>query len=174
MIGEGTQLARGVTLIWAESSQKKTPLAAVTFRIEQEGPDKGSLIEFEGYMSENAQARTIESLEACGWDGERDETIGINQVNLVIEREEQADKVGKKTGRMVVRVRFVTRLDRVGGRFAPADAARAMQLKQQAKGLLLQFKASQPAQPQNSGASFQHGANAPPSTGQSAPGGPKF
>lgn len=170
MIPEGIYQARGLSLLAAESSKSKTPVMVINFRIETEGTSKGAMIEYDGYLTPGTQARTIESLYACGWDGENASTISTNLVNIVIEHEDQVDKDNKPTGRKVARVRWVNDLERGGGRYAAVDAGRAQQMMQEAKGLLLQHKASLPTKPQGSGTSFEHGANA----GQQATGSRKF
>lgn len=159
MIPEATLKARCMSpAVWCESdNENKTPFVALTFRIQDEaaGSSNNSTIVWRGFLSEKAQARTIESLNTCGWDGDRDESVMTNEVNLVIEHEDQQDRDGKLTGRKQARIRWINSLDRAVVK--PADPARAMQLKQEAKGLLLKFRASQPT---NSGTQASH--QAPP------------
>ena len=63
MISEGSFKARGVAASMGKSSQKGTLCVSVTLRLE-DGPHKGEMIDWVGWMSDATRARTAESL---GW-----------------------------------------------------------------------------------------------------------
>jgi hypothetical protein len=87
MIPEGNYLARGTSMSEGKSKDKGTPGITVVFSITQDGPQKGQLIEWNGWMTEKSEGRTGESLALCGWDGTDPKTIGAREVLLVVEHE---------------------------------------------------------------------------------------
>src|SRR5271154_1906788 len=88
MIAEGMYKARGTSLSVGKSGQKGTLGATVVFSITQDGPQKGQLIEWTGWLTDGAKGRTGESLVLCGYDGADSTSIGKNEVLLVIEHED--------------------------------------------------------------------------------------
>ena len=59
MISSGTFKAHGVKIGMAASSQKGTEAVVVSLELD-EGPDKGSRIDWVGWLSEKTAARTAE------------------------------------------------------------------------------------------------------------------
>lgn len=85
MLNPGNYKARGVSATLEKSSQKGTEQVNVTFRLES-----GETVHWIGYFTEKTEARTVESLMLCGWDGTDFASFsGIDQkdVMLVIEHE---------------------------------------------------------------------------------------
>jgi hypothetical protein len=130
-------------LSWITSPEKGTPGVEVTFRL-LEGPDKDATIRWVGWLSDSTVSRTQESLGLMGYDGDRDESIQGNEVNLVIEDEEYPKKDGS-TGRRP-RVRWVNSLSGGGG-FEPMSAAQISGAKERLKAAALAAKSKKPAAP---------------------------
>lgn len=164
MVGEGTYAARASTLLFAKSSKKETPVAAIVFIIEAEGPYKGSQVEYEGWLTENTKARTFESLGYCGYDGTDPKTISRNQVFIEVEHKDNTNNDGQVTGKRA-RVRWVNASDGARGGYAELDNAARASLESDVRGQFLAWRQQQPAKPAAPAASFPHGANAP--SGQS-------
>src|SRR5271170_7965138 len=99
LIKEGSYKARGVSIVWGKSENKGTPQVTVAFAI-QEGPDKGQILEWRGYMTDGTSERTAESLAICGYEPDApdpDSTIGTNEVVLVVENETYTSATNGKT-----------------------------------------------------------------------------
>lgn len=103
----GAHEARPTSYVFGKSSKKETEMVTVNFQFVG-GPNDGKRISWNGYFTEKTAARTMDSLEYCGWDGVK---IGANlpgfgtkNVELVIEEEEGQD------GEMYPRVQWVNRL----------------------------------------------------------------
>lgn len=128
---------------------------AVEFEI-LEGEDAGEFITWYGYFTDDTEARTIDSLRNCGWQGD-DLTelkgMGSRKVQLVIEDETYEGKVHS-------RVRWVNRFGGNGVQLAKTmDAQRRRELAARLRGLA----ASTPALPAD-GAPAQLGKPGPAPT----------
>lgn len=154
MIAEGTYIARAISMIFSKSSQKGTPFVAVAFRIESDGPEKNAIQEWQGWLSDKAEARTAESIRICGYDGENESSISRNQVSITVEHEEYPENSGNKRPR----IRWINDPTRAAAQ--AVDGATAMQMKERLKGLIMAQNAANP--PKANGADFPHGANVAP------------
>jgi hypothetical protein len=166
----GKYQARAITMSPHESKQKHTKFWNVVLRIEDEGPQKGQFAEWQGYLTEATQARTLESLSYMGFDGSTPDSIGKNLVYIDVEHETypEKDDQGQPTGKMITRHRVAWVNGSAGGnRFEQLDATKALQARDELRSLMLAFQANQPQKPSqatqqaNAGASFPYGANAP-------------
>jgi hypothetical protein len=97
LIPAGSYLARA-TDNWAlgESAVKQTPYARLEFEI-QEGPYKGKRLTKDLYFTEKTWERAIESLRACGFEGDDISNLaGVtkNVVSITVEHEMMTDKTG--------------------------------------------------------------------------------
>lgn len=141
MIATGSYRARGISLDFIESPEKQTPGVKVVLRLE-EGPDKGSNIEWIGWLSEKTIQRTGESLSLFGHDGEDASTITRNEVIAVIEHEEYTRKNGEVAHRP--RVSWIN--DPSGaGRFVQMGPAAVAGAKERIKAAMMAAKAKKPA-----------------------------
>ena len=120
-------------LAWVSSPETGTPGVEVTFRI-LDGVDKDATIRWDGWLSDSTVARTQESLGLMGFDGDRDESVMGNEVNIVIEEEEYPKKDGTQGKRP--RVRWVNSLSGGGG-FEAMSAAQIAGAKERLKAAAL-------------------------------------
>lgn len=101
--------ARAFQWGFGKSPDKRTPYVQVSFELTA-GDQKGRRLLWRGYLTEDAAARTIESLRLMGWRGSRldDGLPGLhtNEVELVVEHEESQ----KEAGKFWPKVAFVNRL----------------------------------------------------------------
>lgn len=137
MLPEGTYLARGTTISFGDS-KKGTPCANVVFVIESKGPQEGVNIEWPGWLSEGAKARTVEALGYCGYDGENEKTISTNQVQLVIEHEDYTNESGKTFTN--AKVKWVNDPARGGAMISTEDAGKSAAIKADLRGLMMAQK----------------------------------
>lgn len=103
-IPNGTYRARAKEWILTEIGEKNTPAVSIEFGFSD--PSLGNAtIAWDGWLTEKAADRTIESLRYCGWEGlDLTELQGLdrNEVDLVIEAEEYE-------GRTYPKVKWVNR-----------------------------------------------------------------
>ncbi len=167
LIAEGSYQARGVSMQAVKSQHKGTQGVTVTFVILDEGPAKNRMVEWTGWLSENTEARTAESLAICGYDGTNPETVKTNLVQLVIEHEPYTNPTTGKTYTNH-KVRWVNDINRGRTQHAPMEGAERMSAMDRLKGLVLSEKqklaqeaAKRQQQPAGADGSFEYGANAP-------------
>jgi hypothetical protein len=168
LISEGSYMARGTSLALINSTNKNTPGATVVFAIADEGPFKGKLIEWTGWLTEKTADRTAESLEFCGFDGKDEKTISKNLVQIVIEHETYAktdEENGTEKVYVSAKVRWVNDPGRARTQFKPMDDVQKNEAMATLRGLVLAKKQAREqsiaAGAQGSGSSFDFGANAP-------------
>jgi hypothetical protein len=172
MIAEGMYKARGTSLSVGKSGQKGTLGATVVFSITQDGPQKGQLIEWTGWLTDGAKGRTGESLVLCGYDGADPTSIGKNEVLLVIEHEDiPADPNNPNAPpRKRARVSWVNDPARGGMGMVPLDGAEQAQVLADLRGLVFAKREEMNKKAAAAGgdsAGFNYGAN-----GTGAPGAP--
>lgn len=112
MIAEGYYTGRGIKGQLAESGDKRTPKVEVLVEIADDGEHQGARLRWDGWLTDAAAPRTLESLRHLGWQGEMlTDLAGIdaNLVQLKIVHEEYEDK---QTGEIKksARVAFINRL----------------------------------------------------------------
>jgi hypothetical protein len=110
-----------------------TELVRVEFEFTS-GTVAGQSIYWDGFFTEKTQERTLESLEACGWDGAslKDlKGLGTKEVELVVELEKGND------GNEYAKVKWVNGLNRRAVQ-QELDAGSLSNLEQRMKGLMLQ------------------------------------
>jgi hypothetical protein len=105
----GVYRARAVT---GEPGTTKngTDYISVMFEI-TEGPERGKHAYWDGYMSDKAYLRTVQTLRSCGWDGEDIvalEGLGAREVEIDVRDEEY-------NGKVYTKVAFVNDPTRGGG-----------------------------------------------------------
>ena len=142
MIAEGMYKARGTSLSVGKSGQKGTLGATVVFNITQDGPAKGQLVEWVGWLTDGAKARTGESLVLCGYDGTDPASIGAKEVLLVIEHEDVPPDPNNPNAppRKRARVSWVNDPNRGGMGMVPLDGAEREQVMQDLRGLIFAKK----------------------------------
>jgi hypothetical protein len=141
MIANGTYMARAAgPLVWGKSEVKGTPQVTVTFRIEDEGPFKGRLIEWRGYMTDATRERTGESLAILGYDPlseNPDVTVVRNVAAIVIESE---DYTSPTNGKVYTNARVKWINDPNRGRMSSSvqlDEAEKQVFRDSMKGIIL-------------------------------------
>lgn len=103
----GEHPARAVEWALRSVGQNETPAVAVRFRL-TDGPRRANYITWDGWLTDKAFDRTIESLQYCGWKGDdlRDlQGLDANEVSLVIELEDYTDPNGEF--KQIPKVRWV-------------------------------------------------------------------
>ena len=159
MIPEGDYLAIAITsLTTGDSSKAKTPCVYTTFRIESDGPSKGSLIDWQGWLTEKTADRVSESLVYCGFDGTDPASVMTKKVKIVIEHEAIPDT---NPPRMQARIKWINDPNR-SGTVVPHDAARQAEVFGNLRGLVIAKKAEIDKKLAAMGgdpASFNYGAN---------------
>lgn len=148
MISEGSFKARGIAASMGKSSQKGTLCVSVTLRLE-DGPHKGEMIDWVGWMSDATRARTAESLELLGFDGDDLASTNRNEVIAVIEHEEFT----KQNGEVMVtpRVKWLNDPKRGGAKFAALSPGETQALMGSLRGYVLAAKAAKGEAPRNGG-----------------------
>lgn len=129
---------------------------AVSFEL-LEGPNAGEKITWYGYFSEKTWERTVESLRACGWEGDdlaHLDGIDRNEVLLVIEHEPNQD------GKVFAKVRWVNKLG--GGGVALKEALEGRELQSFAAQMKGRIKALSAGKPSAKPASRPAPARQPP------------
>ena len=172
MIPEGNYLGRGASYSEGESKLKGSPGVMVLFSITQKESDqKGQTVEWEGWWSDKAKDRTAESLTLCGYDGVDPNTIGTNEVLLVVVHEvippDPANPPPPGTPpRKRARVAWVNDPERGGSRLVPMDGAKLEVFRADMRGVLAAKREEMAKKRAASGdTSFNYGANgAPPGT----------
>jgi len=174
-IPPGFYHARAVSLVFTKSTGKGTPAATVAFALTDDGPHKGTIIEWNGWLTDNNKERVAESLAYCGYDSEDEQTVTRNIVQLVIDDEEYTNP---ETNRTTVRsrVQWVNDPARGGGSGKPMDEFQRAEAKNALRGLVLAKKQEIEKNRAAAGkddASFGFGANAPPADPPAAGSGSK-
>ena len=141
----GSYKARAVSADMITSSKKNTPGVTVTLRVEDEGPFKGELTDWTGWLTDGTKARTAESLALMGFDGTDLTTVTRNEVVIVVEDEEWTTEKGEK--RTTPRVRWINDPSRGGAKFAAMDPAQKQSMLSELRGLVLAQKQSKPGDP---------------------------
>jgi hypothetical protein len=175
MIPEGNYLARGTSMSEGKSKDKGTPGVTVVFSITQEGPQKGQLLEWNGWLTEKSEARTAESLALCGWDGADPKTVGTKEVLLVVEHEVIPPDPNKPAPdpnappRKRAKVAWVNDPARGGMGMVPIDGVEREEVMSKLRALVFAKKEemAKKAAASGDGTSFNYGAN-----GTGAPPGP--
>jgi len=186
MIPEGNYLARGTSMSEGKSKDKGTPGITVVFSITQEGPQKGQLLEWNGWLTEKSEGRTAESLALCGWDGSDPKTISSKEVLLVVEHEVIPPDPNKPAPdpsappRKRAKVAWVNDPARGGMGMEPLDGAEREQVMSNLRALVFAKREEMNKKAAASGdaASFNFGANGagapagalPPAQQQPTPG----
>jgi hypothetical protein len=135
MIATGTFKARGCSdLEIVKSSKQETPGVRVLLQL-LEGPDKGSTIEWVGWVSDKTIERTNESLGFMGYDGENPSSVKNKDVSIVIEKEQydrQTESGQTVTNEKAV-VRWINDPNAAGGRFLATTASEQAGIMQRLK-----------------------------------------
>lgn len=123
-----------------KSPEKETPGVRVICRY-LDGPNEGQTIEWIGWLSDKAIARTGESLVNMGYDGEDLSTVTRNKFQGVTEDEEYDKADGSKGTR--ARLKWING----GSRMVAMSAPEATGAKDRLKAAMLAAKAAKPAAP---------------------------
>jgi hypothetical protein len=114
---------------FGKSSQQETPGVSVSIRLE-EGPHKGTILEWKSYLTEKAKPRTVESLVLMGFDGEDPTSVMKNEIIAVLENEtnEYVNDKGEKRSYTETRIKWINDPGRTGGaKFLPlTDSEKAV------------------------------------------------
>ena len=142
IIQAGSYRARGIAAAAGKSSLKGTLCVTVTLRLE-DGPHNGELIDWVGWMSDATRARTAESLDLLGFDGDDLATACANEVTAVIEHEEFV----KNNGEVLItpRVKWINDTKRGGAKFAALSPGETQALMGSLRGYVLAAKAARGA-----------------------------
>jgi hypothetical protein len=121
LIPKGKHSARGSDPQFGFTDGGK-PQVSVTFTITDEGEANGREIVWFGYFTEKTEARTLESLRICGWEGDDLTNLGPldNDVSIVVDHEQYE-------GKWQAKVRWVNKAG--GGNFKMAKPMSPEQLK---------------------------------------------
>src|SRR5215467_13714889 len=101
---QGTYQAKAIgEVVLGKSAQKGTPFIEFYFQVTK-GELEGSKVRYTGYFTDGTQKRTIDSLRACGWNGDnlavfRDGALhGLDnkEVEIVTTLEEFTNDKGEK------------------------------------------------------------------------------
>lgn len=152
MLTEGSWKAKATSLVIKQASTGKK-FVDVLFRLE-DGPDRGRAINWQGWLSPKAQKRTIEALNAMGFDGEHLESCK-NEVIVVVGNEEYEAEDGTK--RVRARVQWVNDPNRSAGFGEELDKGELQETMKELRGLHADAK-----KPQAANASFKFGHNVDP------------
>ena len=106
MIAEGSYRARGTRKSEAKSPDKGTPCVIVACKL-LEGPDEGKSLDWVGWLTDGAIAKTAESVSTMGY-GDSDEGQSPNEFVVVIEHEEFQRDNGEMAKR--ARIRWINNL----------------------------------------------------------------
>jgi hypothetical protein len=169
-----------------ESKEKHTPMFFVLFEITQ-GENKGQTVRWEGWLTEGAQARTIESLIYCGLESDDlASPVGIdkNEVPIVVDEEtymapvmEKGQPVFDESGKPKTVQRFSSRVQWVNNPARGAsvhesmDTAAAAVFAERMKGNIAATRAAMKRPTSKVAAaaeSFDFGANTDPNDPNSA------
>lgn len=171
MIPEGNYLARGMSMSDGKSKIKGSHGITVVFNVTQDGPHKGQILEWTGWLSDASKGRTAESLVLCGFDGQDPETIKKNEVLLVVQHEDIPPDPNNPSApvRKRARVSWVNDPARGGMGMEPLDGAERAQVMADLRGLVFakREEMNKKAAASGDGTSFNYGAN-----GTGAPPGP--
>lgn len=140
MLATGSYDAKGVSLSFGKSPEKGTPCVIVKLQL-LEGPDKGATTEWVGWLTENTEARTGESLRLMGYDGVNDASVGANVFSAVIEHEPYTKADGTPAERD--RVAWVNARG-AAGRFQQMSSAEVSGAKERLKAAMTALKAKSP------------------------------
>ena len=150
MLTAGNYKARATKALLAQVGKNETPAMQIVFQIQDEGPHQGDTIRWDGWLTEKAQDRTIESLQHCGWTGDdvsvfaRDgaplQGLDLNDVELVVEMESY-EKEGET--KHAAKVQWVNRIG--GGRGLNVEnampEAKALAFAEKMKGIVHKTRA---------------------------------
>lgn len=141
----GSYKARAIAPVTIQkSSNKETPGATVSLRLE-EGPHKGAIIEWTGWLSEKAKPRTIESLVLMGFDGDDPASVQKNEIVAVLDNEtrEYTNDAGEKKTVTEARVQWINDPNRAGGaKFLPLNDAEKASIAGEIRAAVAAHKAS--------------------------------
>ena len=129
MIAEGRYKVRGVEGALVAVGQNHTEAVQVIVEIVQEGPNKGERYRWDGWLTDKAAQRTLESLRHLGWATDRlDDLAGIDGKEAIAVI---AHETNEKDGKVYARVQWINGVGagikdeaRVGGVAAKALADR--------------------------------------------------
>jgi hypothetical protein len=163
LVSDGSYLARAVTLKWTKSKHKGTLGATIVFRITGDGPFKGRELEETFYLTDQTREKAAQFLALCGYDGDNDESVQRNEVQIDVEQE-QYNPDPTKPPIVRARVQWVSEPGRTRAIHTPMEETEKLSAKAALKGLVLQKQqeiAKAAAAPKDTGTSFPFGANAP-------------
>lgn len=153
----GNHKAHAISVTMIESTEKKTPGVTAVLSIDEEGPMKGSTIEWTGWLTEATKVRTAESLSLLGCVDE--DLLRISQADgpvaiktplpvIIVCEEEEYEKNGEK--RTAIRVRWINDPNRGGAGFAQMGTEKKQAFGEELRGLLLkQNEAKKEKAPEN-------------------------
>lgn len=145
IVTPGNYKARAVGPVsFEKSSQQETPAALVQLRLE-DGPHKGSTLEWKGWLTDKAKARTVESLVLMGFDGDDPASVQKNEVIAVCDNEPYDytnDQGERKTGTRA-RISFINDPNRSVG-FKPLDDAEREMIKGDIRAMVAAQKSAAP------------------------------
>lgn len=160
---KGTFLARMVASESGlrESKKQGTPEFFGVFKI-SEGEHQGERYGWDGWLTEKAQARTIEALILCGLtndDLSNPQGIEDNIVAVVLDEEEYTNEAGEV--KVSTRVAWVNDRNRSVGTHKPMAETEAKSFADTMKGAIMAQR-EKSGKPADDGAKFDFGANTPP------------
>lgn len=135
MIPEGTYRAKGCKPLLLTETKGHDDRFVVTLRITQ-GPQEGQQIDWRGMLKGGAAPITTAALALFGYDGEADDSVTRNEVEIVVEHEEFDGKTRPQ-------VKYVNDPNRAGNypELTPAEKTAA---KARLKSAMLALSASKP------------------------------
>jgi len=150
-VAENSYLARAKSGQWGVSPKKGTNFVRVAFCIEDEGPFRGRLVNWDGYFTDETKKRTTESLSHAGCifpdDNITDLTgLGDKVCQIVVEHERWTPTEGDKAGEEQCRAR-VAWVNAIGSLRDDVlmDDTKKKSFAASMKGLLVNMRGNRPA-----------------------------
>ncbi|NBW08796.1 MAG: hypothetical protein EBR82_12305 [Caulobacteraceae bacterium] len=114
MVTAGKYRAKAVEAVVTQAGEKQTPLAKVVFEL-VEGQFAGERVEWDGWLTEKARARTFEGLALCGWDGDTsredwDQLPGALTHEVIVDCKQETFTTRSGESRTAVKVAWVNPL----------------------------------------------------------------
>jgi hypothetical protein len=159
MIPEGDYFAIAISPLYSgDSSKKSTPYVSTSFRIEQDGDQKGAMLDWYGWLTDATRDRIATSLVICGFDGTDPASVMKNKVRIVVKHEPVPDSMPP---RVEARIAWINDPNRGGGAGVPHEAAKQAEVFASLRGLIFakREEMNKKAAANGDSASFNYGAN---------------
>ncbi len=135
--------------VLGSSKNKGTPFIEFYLQI-RDGENKGGMVKWTGYFTENTNERSIQALQTCGWKGDdlgefSDgglHGLDSNDVDIVVELETYESKEGEQRTRP--RVAWINRVSGFLNTDSAMNKAAAASFGDRMRGLVIKVKEKNP------------------------------